>query len=438
MDRMADAQEHPRTSSPESVPLAHPPEGPWRRASRATGLLRGTAPTPTVFETMTGWAREHDAVNLGQGFPDHDGPAWVRQIAAQAMLTEPTSGAASLNQYAPGTGLPSLRAAVGHHLERHRGLQLDPDREILITTGATEGIAAALLALVSPGDEVVVFEPFYDSYAAMIALAGAVQVTVPLSAPDFQPDPLALESVVTERTRMVVLNTPHNPTGAVLARGVLDQLIQVCSRHDLLVLSDEVYEHLVYDGEHHAVASTPGAWERTITVSSAGKSLSLTGWKVGWLTGPAELVSAVRAVKQFLTYSSGPAYQEAVAEALLNDRGFLADQRDRFRSTRDLLVDGLRQAGLDPVVPAAGYFTVVDLAPWGVQDAAHAVRELTVQAGVTGIPVSSLCRPDQPGPLHSWVRLAFCKRPEVLQEAVRRLGAAADLAQDGAFAQPTR
>lgn len=428
MDRMSDAQPHPSQSDTAAI---LPPGGPWSRAAAAVGLVQDGRPTPTVFETMTGLAASLGAVNLGQGFPDEDGPLWIRRIAAEALLATPSAPAPSLNQYAPGTGLPTLRAAVAGHQRRHYGLDLDPDREVLVTTGATEGIAAALLSLLRPGDEVIVFEPFYDSYAAMIALAGAVQVTVPLRAPDFVPAPADLEAAVTERTRLVVLNTPHNPTGAVLSAAAIDALVQVCVRHGLLILSDEVYEHLVYEGRHRAVAQATGAWDRTLTVSSAGKSLSLTGWKVGWITGPGDLVEAVRAVKQFLTYSSGPAPQQAVAEALEDDRGFLAEQRDRFRRTRDGLLAGLRSVGLDPVVPAAGYFTVVDLAPWGVSDVRRESRALAEKTGVVGIPVASLCRPDSPGPLDSWIRWAFCKRPEVVDEAVRRLQSSALSAQAG-------
>lgn len=418
---MPDAQPHPSTTSRTRPAAERAVPGRWSLAAAAAGLLQGSAPTPTVFETMTALAQRHDAVNLGQGFPDQDGPEWIRDLAAQALLSRPDSGTTSLNQYAPGTGLPSLRSAVAAHQRRHYGIDLDPQAEVLISTGATEGIAATMLALLEPGDEVVVFEPFYDSYAAMIALAGAVQVTVPLRAPHFTPDATDLEGVVTDRTRLVVLNTPHNPTGSVLGREQLARVVEVCVRHDLVILSDEVYEHLVYDGGHLPVSSAAGAWDRTITVSSAGKSLSLTGWKVGWVTGPADLVGAVRAVKQFLTYSSGPAYQHAVAQALEDDRGFLADQRSRFVRTRDLLVDGLRSTGLEPTVPSAGYFTVVDLAPWGMSDARDAVQQLAAEVGVVGIPVSSLCRPGMSSPLDSWVRLAFCKRPDMIVEAVHRL-----------------
>ncbi len=376
---------------------------------------------PTVFETMTRMAGRYGAVNLGQGFPDADGPAWIRDLAAEAVRT----GAAGANQYAPGRGDAGLRRAVAAHQRRHHGLEVDPDREVVVTTGATEGIAAALLALVGPGDEVLAFEPFYDSYAAVTARTGARFRTLPLAAPDFLPDPEALAGALTPSTRLLIVNTPHNPTGAVVPADTLARIVEVCARHEVLILSDEVYEHLVYDGRHRPLASVPHGWDRTLTVSSAGKSFSLTGWKVGWATGPADLVDAVYSVKQFLTYSSGPAYQPAVARALAEGDAVLAEQRDRFRRARDGLVGTLRSVGLDPVVPAAGYFTVTDLAPLGVTDAAGVAERLAEQVGVVGIPVSALCGPpahrDAPPPLATWMRWAFCKSPDVMAEAASRL-----------------
>ena len=396
---------------------------PWRRTAAAAGLLAGGEPTPTVFEAMTALAAHHGAVNLGQGSPDEDGPGWVRERAAEAVRT----GRDRANQYAPGLGLPVLREAVAAHQKRHYALEVDPGREVLVTTGATEGIAAALLGLVGPGDEVVAFEPFYDSYAAMTALAGARFTAVPLRPPHFLPDPQALEEVLGPDTRVVVLNTPHNPTGVVPDPSLLARLVEVCARHDVLILSDEVYEHLVYEGRHHPVAAVPGAWDRTLTVSSAGKSFSLTGWKVGWVTGPADLVAGVRAVKQFLTYSTGPAYQRAIAEALTEGDAYLAEQRDRFRGTRDLLLAGLREAGLEPVVPAAGYFTVTDLSALGLTDAAAAVGMLAERAGLVGVPVSALCTPPDAGGtgagLGAWMRWAFCKPAATIEDAVRRFAA---------------
>lgn len=409
------------------APPATNPAGPWRRAAAAAGLLAGGVPTPTVFESMTALAARHGAVNLGQGSPDEDGPSWIRERAAEAIRT----GADRANQYAPGLGLPALRQAVSAHQRRYYGLELDPDRQVLVTTGATEGIAAALLGLVGPGDEVVAFEPYYDSYAAMTALSGARFSTVPLDPPHFLPNPGALEKALTPDTRLVILNVPHNPTGGVPDPSLLGRIVEVCERHGVLILSDEVYEHLVYEGRHVPVATLPGAWDRTLTVSSAGKSFSLTGWKTGWVTGPAELVAAVRSVKQFLTYSTGPAYQLAIAQALADGDRFLAEQRDRFRASRDRLLAGLRAAGLDPVVPAAGYFTVTDLSPLGVRDAGQVTERLAARAGVVGVPVGALCTPATGGPddgagtgaagLRSWMRWAFCKPAGTLQEAARRL-----------------
>ncbi|MCG7421602.1 aminotransferase class I/II-fold pyridoxal phosphate-dependent enzyme [Micrococcus sp. ACRRV] len=396
-------------AAPSDVRLA----GPWRAASAAAGVLRDGAPVPTVFETMTALAVEHGAVNLGQGFPDADGPPELLALAAEAVTTGP-------NQYAPGTGRADLRAAVAAHRARHWGVTEDPDTQVLATTGATEAIAATVLALVRPGDEVITVEPFYDSHAAVVALAGGRHVTVPVHAPDFLPDPARIAAAITPRTRLLIVNTPHNPTGAVYPRALLEELVALCRARDVLMLSDEVYDHLVHEGRHVTLRAIPGAERIALTASSAGKSLAVTGWKVGWLTGPADLVAAVRGVKQFLSYSSGPAFQQAVAAFLPRADDFLAGQLARHRRSRDLLVSGLRDIGLDPVVPAAGYFTVVDLAPWGVRDAAAAARTWTERAGVAGIPVSALCRPDGDH-LRSWLRLTFCKSEDTVAEAVARL-----------------
>lgn len=404
------------------------PTGPWKSAAEAAGLLREGTPAPTIFEDMTSLAVRHDAVNLGQGFPDTDGPDWIRQHAADLVMHPGTTNA---NQYALGTGLLELRRAVSDHQRRHYGIEYSPEDQVLITTGATEGISAAILALVEPGDEVITFEPFYDSYAAMIALRGATQIVVPLSAPDFLPDPTALEAAVTPRTAMIVVNTPHNPTGAVLTAQLRSAILEVAQRHDLWVLSDEVYEHLVYDGAHLPLADGAATasgendvWRKVVTVSSAGKAFSLTGWKVGWVLGAPEAIAAIRAVKQFLTYSSGPAYQHAIAHALKEGDSYLLEQRDGYRHRRDELIDGLRQAGLDPVVPASGYFAVVDLTPWGRDDATAAARWLAESVGVVGIPVTALCRPGLiDTPLRSWMRFAFCKQASVIAAAHDALAA---------------
>lgn len=411
----------------DSLPRPYP-NGPWKSAAQSAGLLRQGVPASTIFEEMTSLAVRHNSINLGQGFPDTDGPEWIRQRAADLVMTPGTTNA---NQYALGTGLPELRRAVSDHQHRHYDLDYSPDDQVLITTGATEGIAATILALVEPGDDVITFEPFYDSYAAMIALRGATQVVVPMTAPDFLPDPVALEAAITPRTSMIIVNTPHNPTGTVLTAPLRDAILDVAQRHDLWVLSDEVYEHLVYDGAHlplangvTAASGSGGVRDKIVTVSSAGKAFSLTGWKVGWVLGAPEAIAAIRAVKQFLTYSSGPAYQHAIAHALREGDGFLGEQRDRYRRRRDELVAGLRHAGLDPVVPQSGYFAVVDLAPWGHDDAVAAAKWLAESVGVVGIPVTALCRPGLvDAPLRSWMRFAFCKQASVITAARDALAA---------------
>ena len=397
------------------APGAGSPRTPrWRATAEAAGLLREGVPVPTVFETMTSLALEHDAVNLGQGFPDADGPQELLDLAADAVRN-------GSNQYAPGTGSPALRRAVAEHRRRHwGGVDEDPDTQVLITTGATEAIAAAVLAFVSPGDEVVTVEPFYDAHAATIAMAGGRHVTVPVGPPAFLPDPDEVAACFTDRTRMLILNTPHNPTGAVYPRELLARLVARCAERDVLVLTDEVYDHLVFDGEHVTGRAVPGAEDVVLTASSAGKSFAVTGWKVGWLTGSAERIAAVRAVKQYLTFSSGPAYQQAVAEYLPRADAHLAEQRERYRAGRDLLVSGLREAGLDPVVPQAGYFVTVDLSPWGVEDAQAAAEDWIRTAGICSIPVSALCRADG-DTMRSWLRLAFCKDSTVIAKGMERL-----------------
>src|SRR3954468_5732947 len=304
--------------------------------------LQGIA--PTIFTEMSALATRTGSVNLGQGFPDQDGPP---EVIAEAVRALEHGG----NQYAPGPGRPELRQAIARHQERHYGLDLDPDREVVVTTGCTEAVAAALLGLVDPGDEVVVLEPYYDSYVAMIAMAGGVRRPVTLRAPDFRLDVEALRQAVTPATRFVLLNSPHNPTGAVLTRAELQAVADLAIEHDLVVITDEVYEHLTYDVDHVPIATLPGMWERTLTLSSAGKSYSFTGWKVGWATGPAELVGAVLAAKQWLTFTSGSPLQPAVAYALDDEPDFPARLAADLRGRRDLLCAGLAQVGLEVRVP---------------------------------------------------------------------------------------
>lgn len=375
-------------------------------SSRVAGL--GT----TVFAEMTELAQRTGSVNLGQGFPDTDGPDWLLEAAREAI-------AGGRNQYAPGRGVPELRRAVAAHQRRHYGLELDPDTQVAASTGATEAIAAALLGLVEPGDEVLVLEPYYDSYTACLQMAGATRVPVTLRAPDFRLPVDELRAAVTPRTSAILLNTPHNPTGAVLTRAELQAIADVAIEHDLVVVSDEVYEHLTFDVEHVPIATLPGMAERTLTVSSAGKTFAVTGWKVGWASGPAPLVDAMLAAKQFMTYTSGAPLQPAVALALDEGDAWVAENGARMREQRDLLCDGLEAAGFGVLRPEGTYFVTTDVRPLGFDDGLDLCRRLPELAGVVAVPHQVFYDDVEAGrPLVRW---AFCKRPEVLEEAVRRL-----------------
>ncbi len=381
--------------------------------------LQGIA--PTIFTEMSALAVRTGSVNLGQGFPDQDGPP---AVIAEAVRALEHGG----NQYAPGPGRPELRQAIARHQERHYGLVLNPDREVVVTTGCTEAVAAALLGLVDPGDEVVVLEPYYDSYVAMLQMAGGVRRPVTLRAPDFRLDLDELRAAVTPATRFVLLNSPHNPTGTVLTREELQAVADLAVEHDLVVITDEVYEHLTYDGAAHVpIATLPGMAERTLTLSSAGKSYSFTGWKVGWATGPAELVGAVLAAKQWLTFTSGSPLQPAVALALDEEPDFpLALARD-LGERRDLLLDGLRAAGLTAYVPEGAYFATASVSGLGWPDGLAFCRALPERAGVVAIP-TQVFYDDQADPAggRDLVRFAFCKSREVIAEGAARL-ARADL-----------
>ena len=367
----------------------------------------------TIFAEMSALALTTGSVNLGQGFPDTDGPAEIARAAADAIM------AGHGNQYPPGTGVPGLRQAIAAHQQRFYGLAVDPDTEVLVTAGATEAIAAALLALVEPGDEVIAFEPYYDSYAACIAMAGGVRVPVTLRPPDFRPDLDALAAAVTGRTRLILLNSPHNPTGSVFSRAELAAIAGLACEHDLLVVTDEVYEHLVFDGEHVPISSLPGMRERTATISSAGKTFSFTGWKIGWVTAPAELIAAIRTVKQFLTYVSGGPFQYAIAEGLRLPDAYFAGLGADLRVKRDLLCAGLAAAGFEVYPPAATYFVTTDIRGLGQADGVEFCRDLPHRAGVVAIPSAVFYDNAEAG--RTQVRFAFCKRPEVLREALDRL-----------------
>ncbi|MFJ9050341.1 pyridoxal phosphate-dependent aminotransferase [Streptomyces bacillaris] len=367
----------------------------------------------TIFAEMSALAARTGSINLGQGFPDTDGPEEIREAAVRALR------AGHGNQYPPGPGIPELRNAVADHQKRFYALTWSPETEVLITTGATEAIAAALLALVEPGDEVIAFEPYYDSYAACIALAGGVRVPLTLRAPAFRPDLDELRALITPRTRLLLLNSPHNPTGAVLTPEELSGIAALAVEHDLLVVTDEVYEHLVFEGAHHPIAALPGMRERTVSISSAGKTYSYTGWKIGWVTADAPLVTAVRSAKQYLTFVSGGPFQYAIAEALQLPDAFFTEFRDSMRRKRDLLAGGLRSAGFQVYEPEGTYFITTDIAPFGEEDAYAFCRALPERCGVAAVPNSVFY--DDPEAGRSQVRFTFCKRDGVLESAVERL-----------------
>jgi N-succinyldiaminopimelate aminotransferase len=393
-----------------------PPHPVRRRAASLTGAMPPAAAArlaglgTTIFTEMTALAVRTGAINLGQGFPDTDGPAAVIEAAVSALR-------GGENQYAPLPGVPVLREAIFAHQRDWYGLEPE---DVLVTFGATEAIASAVMGLCDPGDEVVVFEPSYDSYTACVAFAGATCRFVTLRPPDFALDPDALRAAIEGgrgRVRAVLVNTPHNPTGRVLSRAELGAVADACIEHDLVCISDEVYEHIVFDGEHIPPASLPGMAERTLTISSVGKSFSVTGWKIGWCSGPASLVAAARTVKQFLTFAGGTPLQHASAAALGLPRSELDALRDDLRAKRDQLCAGLAAAGLAPIVPAGTYFINADVGT----DAAEWCAALPERCGIVAIPTSVFYDDKDAAP--TLVRFAFCKRPEVIAEAAGRLAA---------------
>ena len=379
-----------------------------QQSTRVSGL--GT----TIFARMSVLAQQTGSVNLGQGFPDTDGPDWVIEAAVEALRT-------GHNQYAPGTGIPALRQAIAAHQQRFYDWELDPDREVAVTTGATEAIAAAVLGLVDPGDEVIALEPYYDSYVACIQMAGGVRRPVTLRAPDFRLDVDELRAAVSDRTRLILLNTPHNPTGAVLSAAELSAVADVAVEHDLVVISDEVYEHLTFDGVAHVpVATLPGMAERTLTISSSGKTFSFTGWKIGWACGPESLVQAMMAAKQFMTYTSGAPLQPAIAAALTAPDPFFAALTAELQARRDQLSGGLAELGFGVHLPEGTYFLTTDIRPLGADDGMQFCLDLPERAGVVAIPHQVFYDDKAAGaPLVRW---AFCKREPVIAQALERLG----------------
>jgi N-succinyldiaminopimelate aminotransferase len=376
-------------------------------ASRLAGF--GT----TIFTEMSALAERTGSINLGQGFPDEDGPAEVLEAAAAAMR-------AGHNQYAPLAGVPALREAIAAHQARFYDLAVDPDDGVQVTFGATEAIAAAMLGLVNPGDEVVALEPYYDSYAACIAMAGGVRVPVPLRPPDFRLDGDAFRAAITDRTKVLLVNSPHNPTGTVLTDAELRLIAEVAVEHDLVVVTDEVYEHLTFDDNvHQPLASYRGMADRTLTVSSAGKTFSFTGWKIGWAIGSPDILGPVRTAKQFLTFTSGAPLQPAIADALLLPRSYYADLRASLQAKRDRLCAGLDELGFEVFVPQGTYFVTTDVRPLGFEDGVVFCRDLPLRTGVVAIPHEVFYDHKEIGrPLVRW---AFCKQDALLDEALERL-----------------
>jgi N-succinyldiaminopimelate aminotransferase len=368
----------------------------------------------TIFAEMSALAIATGSINLGQGFPDTDGPDEVKQAAIDAIND-------GHNQYPPGIGVPELRHAIEAHQQRFYALRYDADTEVLVTAGATEAIAASLLALCEPGDEVVTFEPYYDSYAACIALAGAQRRVVTLRAPDYSFDAGELRRAITDRTRLILLNSPHNPTGKVFTRAELECIAELARAHDLVVVTDEVYEHLVFEGEHVPMATLPGMRDRTITISSGGKTFSFTGWKIGWICAAPELVAAVKTVKQFLTYVNAGPFQLAIAVGLDLPDAYYSGLARSLQEKRDQLCAGLGDAGFDVFRPQGTYFVTTDIRSLGESDGLAFCRALPQRCGVVAVPsVVFYDDADAGAPLVRW---ACCKRTEVLDEACARLKA---------------
>jgi N-succinyldiaminopimelate aminotransferase len=366
----------------------------------------------TIFTEMTRLAVTHGAVNLGQGFPDFDGPEAIKEAAIAAIRS-------GRNQYARMYGLPELNRAIVDHQRRFYGLAYDPESEVTVMAGATEAIFATLQAVCETGDEVVLFAPYYDSYRASVAMAGAVPRVIPLLPPDYAFDPAALEKAVTAKTRVVLVNTPHNPTGKVWSRDELAAVAEIARRHDLLVIADEVYEHLVYDGSHVALAALPGMRERTIVISSTGKTFSFTGWKIGYACAPPALSTAIRTAHQFVTFCNGTPFQVAMAAALVSGDEVFAELTTAYRARRDRFATALASAGFGVQSPAGTYFILADIRPLGFDDVDRFCRELPARVGVAAVPVTAFV--EDPEPYRHLVRFAFCKTDATLDEAGRRL-----------------
>ena len=366
----------------------------------------------TIFAEMSALAAKTGAINLGQGFPDTDGPQEIAELAITAIRD-------GHNQYPPGLGIKKLRDAISHHQMRFYGLGFDPETEVLVTAGATEAIAASLLAICEQGDEIITFEPYYDSYAASIALAGGVRRVVTLNTPEYTFSIDDLEKLINAKTKAILLNSPHNPTGKVFTHNELSQIANLCIEHDLVAICDEVYEHLVFEGEHIPLIQYPGMRDRTIQISSAGKTFSFTGWKIGWVCAQPTLLDTVRTAKQFLTYVNGAPFQHAIAEALNLSDHYFDNFLEDMRVKRDCLSQGLEKAGLTTFTPQGTYFVTADIEKLGYKDGKQFCLDLPVQCGVVAVP--NVVFYDNKDLGSTLIRFAFCKKLDVLEEAVERL-----------------
>jgi aspartate/methionine/tyrosine aminotransferase len=370
----------------------------------------------SVFTEMSALAVQHQAINLGQGFPDFEGPDFVKEAAARAIHD-------NLNQYAPSHGTPRLRAAIAHDWEHRYGNALDPDLEVTVTTGATEALFISMLAFIDPGDEVLFFEPFYDAYVPQVVMAGGTAKVVRLYAPDWHFDVDELRAAISDRTKMLLLNTPHNPTGKVFTSSELEQIAAVCQEHDLLVLSDEVYDRILFDDHQHVpIATLPGMWERTLTLNSTGKTFSMTGWKIGYVTGPAHLNAAIRIVHQFNVFATATPFQEAMATALeiAGERGYYDELADSYSQRRDRLRAVLADAGLPPLECQGSYFLLSDISHLGYETDVEFCRSLVLNQGVAAIPPSAFYLDPSTAPLQA--RFCFAKQFDTIDAAADRLG----------------
>ncbi len=367
----------------------------------------------SIFAEMTALANQHQAINLGQGFPDFAAPEFIKSAAVEAIRVE-------INQYAPGMGSLPLRAALARKYERQYRLMFDPNSEIGITVGATEAIFASIMGLVNPGDEVILFEPFYDSYVPAVQFAGGIPRFYTLRPPDWSLDPDALGALFTDRTRLILVNSPHNPTGKVFTREELTVIAELCQQHDVIALTDEVYEHIIFDGlPHIPMATLPGMRDRTLTISSIGKTFSVTGWKVGWVAGPADLVQGMFRVRQFVSFCGAAPLQHAAASALEVSDSYYDDLRTMYQAKRDMLVEGLQRVGLQPLTPGGTYFVMVDIRNLDFPDDVAFCKYLTTEVGVAAIPPSAFYHHPVDGA--GLARFAFCKTDAVLEAAVERL-----------------